>query len=368
MQIISIVPSLAPEVNGVGDYGLSLAHRLHQEYGINTRFIIGDPHWRHSSSVDGFEVNWVDRRSPEVLHKLLADCGSQSAAVLVHYVGHGYARGGIPFWLIQGLARWKLQYPSLHLLTMFHEIYTVDPVWNPRFWLSPFQKQLITDLVEMSDRCITNVSAYAKILSDFSHGKHPSIPILPVFSSVGEPQNILPLELRKRRLVIFGQSHSKISVYRDAIPALQKICQVLKIQEILDIGPSSGINNFSIGQLPVVEAGTLSALEISDILQNSIAGFLNYDPACLTKSSIFAAYCAHGIVPINYQDKHLRADLQDNKHYLTSSFFTDNSLLGDREMQEIALNAYNWYQSHKLLVQANLFASYLNHEDHFYRR
>jgi len=366
MRVTSIVPNLTPEVNGVGDYGLRLAHQLHQECSINTSFIIGNPYWRHGNSVDGFETNWVDRRSAETLQKSLLLFDFQSAGVLVHYVGHGYAKGGIPFWLIQGLAHWKLQNPNSRIVTMFHEIYTVDPVWNPRFWLSPLQKKLIARLVCMSDKCVTNVPSFSKILSSFSHEKHQNISVMPVFSNVGEPRSILPLELRKRRLVIFGQSHSKTSVYREAIPIIQKICQVLKIHEILDIGPSCGIDRpNNIGHLSVVEAGKLPASEISSILENSLAGFLNYDPSCLTKSGVFAAYCAHGMIPINYEEELMTEYFSPSKHYLASNFFKGNSFLRDVEWQKIANNAYSWYNSHNSRIQAAFFASQLNSEDTF---
>ncbi len=44
--------------------------------------------------------------------------------------------------------------------------------------------------------------------------------------------------------------------------------------------------------------GALPAAAASAVLLRSYAGFLGYPAAFLAKSTVFAAYCAHGLVPV----------------------------------------------------------------------
>ncbi|WP_035139887.1 hypothetical protein [Fischerella sp. PCC 9605] len=363
-KILQIVPQLPPSVNGLGDYALNLARQLRREYNIETHFIVGTPNWQGASSIEDFPIQKVETDSAEALLSLLFSDSNQSTSastvpILLHYVGYGYAKRGCPIWLVKGLELWKSKTANSHLVTMFHEVYASGTPWTSAFWLSPLQQNLAGRLLKLSDRCLTSKQNYAEILYQLVRSKQGSITSLPVFSNIGEPEVVLPLAKRTRRLVVFGHRNSRSQVYQECRPALEQICQALKIEEICDIGVPTDLELSEINGIPILEKGITEATEISKILLDSVAGFLNVPPpAYLAKSGVFAAYCAHKLISCMIGSSTVLIDgLQSGKHYWSTG---DQSRLLSLELgQEIADNAYSWYQTHNLSAQARIFAKYL---------
>lgn len=359
MLVISIVPRLTPAIDGVGDYALSLARQLRLKFGIETHFIVGDPAWTGATDIEGFSINKVALRSAATLSSLLRCCQT-SAIVLLHYVGHGYARRGCPFWLVEGLEHWRTNVVNGELATMLHELHPSRGLpTRSNFWLFLLQRDLAARITRLSDRCLTNSQGDIKALYKLSRGKHTQIPTLPVFSNIGEPEKVPPLSERHRRLVVFGQQKNRLRVYRESLTELSQACQILGIKEIWDIGPSIGLNLATLSEVPIIAMGKRSAPEISDIMLNAMAGFFNYDIKCLAKSGIFAAYCSHGLLPISYRGGAMSLDgIEARKHYWVpdSQHLAVNPL---EELQVIADNAYTWYQTHNLSAQAKTFATFL---------
>ncbi len=355
--VISIVPKLPNAIDGVGDYALNLARQLRKDFNIQTQFIVGNPEWKGELEIEGFSVNQVIDVNSEELTALLE--GDRTSPVLLHYVGYGYAKRGCPIWLVDGLQRWKNLYPLRSLVTMFHELYaSSNRPWQSSFWLSPLQKNLATRLAELSDRCITSKQSYSDMLVKLSNGKHPQIKALPVFSNIGEPKQNRPFSDRQKQLVVFGGVANRIRVYRESQEALDSVCQSLDIQEILDLGTPTGITPQTIGNVPILELGIQPAEKISEIMAGAIAGFLNYNPDFLGKSGIFAAYCAHGLLPINVRGSDIPIDkMKSGEHYWG---FSKSELKDLKIMQAIANNAHAWYSSHNLSSQSKIFFDILN--------
>jgi hypothetical protein len=242
---------------------------------------------------------------------------------------------------------------------MFHETYASGPPWTSSFWLSPLQKNLAARVAKLSDRCVTSRQGYAQQLHELSPGKHEKIPTLPVFSNIGEPKQVPPLAKRDRRIVVFGSPSNRLRVYQESSPQLELTCQLLKIEEILDIGPPKPLVLSSVNGVPVVELGERSATEISRFLLNSFAGFFNYTPEYLAKSGMFAAYCAHGLLPVSHVGSPFPVDgIIEGKNFWTPQHKTDG-LISLESLQAIADQARAWYQTHNLSVQAQTFAPLL---------
>jgi hypothetical protein len=358
-QITVIVPRLPPAIDGVGDYGLNLAKQMRQDFGVITEFVIGDANWSGEDVVEGFTVKQVADCSRSALLDLLPNDQNSEQIVLLHYVGYGYARRGCPIWLVEGLEKWRKGSNNRRLVTMFHEIYAFGPIWNSQFWTSPLQRNLAARLVRLSDRTLTSKQGYADIIHKFSQGKHSDIPTLPVFSNVGEPEYLTPLSERYRRLVIFGGGGTRSRVYARSQLALQRTCQELEIEEILDIGPALKFEISPVNNIPVTCLGIKSAQEISSILSSSLVGFFNYHPEYLTKSTIFAAYCAHKVLPVGtwYEGRDLDG-LVAGKHYLLGDKYEHKMDLSTGQI--VADNAYNWYRKHNLSAQSQTFVNYLS--------
>ena len=362
MMIIQIVPRLFPAIDGLGDYALNLARQLHKDFKIATHFIVGDPTWSGSTQLQGFSVSQVTAQCPNNIQSLLlSDRTSAVNTVLLHYVGYGYAKRGCPLWLVNGLQRWRSEAKNRRLVTMFHELYAFGPPWTSSFWLSPTQRNLAARLAKMSDRCLTNLQRYAEILDKFSQGKHAEIPALPVFSNIGESKQVLPLANRHRRLVVFGGRRNRLQVYQRSWTELSYTCRMLEIEEIWDIGPSIDLTLPTIDSVSILTKGECSHTDISSVLSNSLAGFFSYyDPDRLAKSTIFAAYCAHGMLPISPCFSSLPVDgIEPGKQYWIPRD-QPTELNPFKGLQAIADNAYAWYQSHNLSLQAKIFSAYLN--------
>lgn len=349
-MLIQIVPQLPPVVNGVGDYGLIVARQIRQDLGITTHFVVGDPNWDGAKEIEDFPILKVPERSAKSLQSILGEIALSSADILLQYVGYGYASRGCPVWLVKSLQQWKKEKSAGKLITMFHEVYAARyPFWTSAFWTAPLQKRLAGNIVSMSDRVITNKPSYAAILSQLCPKKQLHIPVLPVFSNVGEPQQLLPLTERKNRLVVFGGAGNRAKIYEQSISALNSICQQLNIQEVIDIGPSINLPISEINDVPIVSMGQQPAEKVSAILQDSRVGFFNYPLDFLTRSGTFAAYCAHGVIPVglsSYAWGKEEDGLEANKHYWLADSQTDNLSLSVGQM--IANQAHSWYQNHTI--------------------
>jgi hypothetical protein len=348
--MITLVPQLRPVIDGVGDYAFHLAQTLEKIFGIEPNFIVGNPTWR-SENAGKVYAHSVKQRSADALLEQLS-CFPNGSIVFLHYVPHGYARKACPFWLIQGLEKWRQQNPKSYLLTMFHELYACDwhRPWSTDLWFSPVQRYLAARLAQLSDVCFTSNQHYSERVTYLSAGKHNQPPAIPVFSNVGEPETVLPLSQRKRQLVIFGQRHSKDLIYRKSLSQLEQVCRQLEIETIVDIGPASSLTPAAINNTPVNQLGKLPIPAIGQQLSQALAGFLTYNPDRLGKSGIFAAYCAHGMLPINHRSAKCPVDqLVAGIHYWVPS---QRNPPGD--VQEIADQAYIWYQTHTIARQAKL--------------
>ncbi len=356
--IICITPLLPPAISGVGDYALRLAKQLHRDFDLRTHFMVGDPQWQGPLTLESFPVERVDGHSVASALSLLNQLCPDAAVLLLHYVNYGYAKRGCPVWLIEALEQWRSLNRHRSLVTMFHELYAFGPPWTSSFWLSPLQRELAARLARLSDHCLTSKQGYATALQRWSQGKQVHIPALPVFSSVGEPEQPAPLAARSRHVVVFGSRQSRLRVYQRSLAALEQICQALSIKQIQDIGPPTGLDFSQISSLPIVSLGQKTEAEISHLFLDAIVGFFDYNLEYLAKSTIFATYCAHGLIPVGSFYKTPQADgIQAGKHYWLAD--RQSQKLDLDRGQAIADHAYSWYHTHRLSIQAKVFAAYL---------
>src|SRR5437660_3936401 len=264
MKLIAIVPRIPPAIDGVGDYALNLARLLRENLGVSTQFIVADSNWPMTEQVEGFEARRLSSHTTEELIdllNLLEQESTEDARVLLHYEGYGYASRGCPVWLVNALEQWRLASSKRSLVTLFHELYAKGPPWTSSFWLSPLQKNLTTRVARASDQCLTSLERYARIVRQMSGKPANTVTSIPVFSSIGEPESTLPLNERRRRLVVFGTRGRRIEVYKRSAADLNRICNALGIEEVVDVGRSVDYNIESAVRVPIVICGELSGAE-----------------------------------------------------------------------------------------------------------
>lgn len=353
-KILIIVPRLPPLIDGVGDYAMALTKEMAGTERSNFEFLVCDPNWKGPGVVEGFRVHLLKTRSYKDLLSVLMS----SQKVFLNYVGYGYARRGSPLWLLKGLKKWKKTHPSNRLTTMFHELHAFGPIWTSQFWTSPLQKYIAKELMILSDHAITSKQGYAEKIEKLSHGLHRNVMSLPVFSNVGEPSIVPKFNERQNVIVIFGSPGPRKRVYENSLKELGQICQQLKIEKIIDIGKHIDECPDKIEGIPVIKKGIQPGSEISRILSESKVGFINYPTEFLSKSGIFAAYCAHGVLPVGVTYPNQAIDqVRTEIHFWPSDI---GKTITTEIAERISHEAFTWYQEHRLSVQAQIFAEKLS--------
>jgi hypothetical protein len=354
--MIQIVPVLPPSISGVGDYALALAREMRSGFGIETLFLVTNEQWDGPEQVEGFSARRLTGRSAEHLCGLLGTVREirERASVLLQLSGYGYSRRGCPFWLLEGLRHWKRQQPAAHLVTMFHELYATAPPWRTTFWVSPAQRMVVAGIARESDIAITNIQKYRTQLERLDPSRRKRIETLAVPSNVGEPCAPQELSARSRSMVVFGLPQSRQRAYRMRMSELQMACERLEIEQVHDVGASFDDIPVRIGRVPVKRHGRLSAGDLSLLLAQSMAGFVDYFPGYMAKSGIFAAYCAHRMLVVAPRDGRSEADgLLSGIHYCN----VQGKAAGDMSPQRIADAAWGWYQGHSMQNHARAFAA-----------
>ena len=356
--IIQIVPALPPATNGVGDYAIAIARGLRRDFGLDTLFVVGNERWQGPHEVEGFRVSKLATRSADRLEAVLDEAGrtSDSSSVLLQMSGYGYALRGCPFWLLQGLKRWKTKHPNSRLVTMFHELYAFGLPWSSAFWLNPSQRMVVGGIARVSDIAVTNIQRYRDRLEGLDTSKRGSIETLVVPSNVGEPLEPGKLSSRARSMVVFGLPASRRRSYETRMAALQRACEHLGITEVHDVGADFHGIPTRVGAVPVRKHGVMNASALSALLSDSMAGFVDYFPGYFGKSGVFAAYCAHRLIPVTAEDGLSEEDgITCGIHY----YGVDEAETFSEDAQAIADAAWNWYQGHSLKSHAQTFADAL---------
>jgi hypothetical protein len=370
LQIVPTPPHLGHMgPSGIGDYALLLAEQMQKDYGVTTHFLffclkdLADV--KFDSAVNGFPVTGLSAHSCEAFASALP---KGIDAIILHLCQYPYfntnLRGtfgfGTPFWLPKALET-AINLYQLKLIVMFDELPKL--YWRQTYvfnLLNPIHAIVSRQIAEIASGILTDNYRNKEILLNWT--KKP-VAIAPVFSTIGEIDRIPLLSGRRSRMVIFGGSRSRIYNSQNAVDRLTRACNALGIKEIYDIGLSLDLKNkYNFENITFIEKGYLSPEDTQGLLLTSIAGCLDYTPfpGELAKSSVFAAYCAHGIVPISTQYNPSEGDgIYMNQHYLN---LDDLKPLSLSELQAISDNVQSWYQPRSLKSVAKMFVSQIIEE------
>lgn len=237
---------------------------------------------------------------------------------------------------------------------MFHELPTLK--WKKIKLFNPLQCQVSQYLAQIAHYIVTNNNQFQKIIKNWAK---KSVKCLPNFSTIGESEKLITFQKRKNQMVIFGTT-SRCKIYQNNLPKLLKTCQILDIQTIYDIGQSLELKQkYNFRDINLVEMGFQPSEVIKEILLNSKYGCLDYShfPKNLGKSTVFAAFSAHGLVPLLIKNNFSQSDgLEINQHYLVLDGKFNH--VEEKKLEAIANNAYQWYQKHTLAKNTEVFASY----------
>jgi len=352
-NILQMVPRLPPYSDGVGDYARLLAKQLSSNHNIQTDFVTFYPGTETPATVDGFTTHRLFEHSTQSLLSLVPETVD---GVLLHYSNYPYLQGLLdaPFWLVEALVQIQ-QRSQCPLVVMYHELPTLK--WKQLRVLNPIQSLVSKRLSKIASAVFTDSHHFKAHLEKWTNAP---ITCIPDFSTIGEPDpsQVKPLCDRSRRAVIFGGA-DRARAYRD-IDRLLDTCRALDIQEICDIGTKQNLPPDSFGDITFTEMGFQSATAVQEILLDSVAGYMDYSrfPGDLGKSSVFAAFCAHGVMPIctAYNPSEPDGVFAAQQYAVAGQQL---SALSAQQCQRIADNAVAWYAQHSLEINAKQFASCL---------
>jgi len=273
VRVLQLLPRPPESDEALGAFALALASGL-EVHGIHSDFVAACGH------------------TAAGLEEQLRGPGAAPRAVLVHYVNYAYEPRGVPTALVATLESWR-RAAHTRLVTLFHEVHASGPPWRSSFWLAPLQRRLAARLLHASDGAVTSQPAYRELLRRLGGDAL----VLPVFSTCGEPERVPAFESRRASVVVFGSAGNRARVYGSFRDGLAWAVRMLHAELVHDIGVPIPLPK-SVDGVPVVGLGRLEADELSQRLLVARGGVLAHGPDFLHKSTTYAAYAAHGVVPV----------------------------------------------------------------------
>jgi hypothetical protein len=349
--LIQVVPRLIPGRCGVTDHVIPLAEELKSAFDIDTAFIA-----LNSDARCELEFPVVYCKPDRLLAPCLELSGNKHCAILVHVSGYGYSANGAPTLVARALSEVSKN-GHFSIAAYFHELFASGPPWKSAFWHEPRQKAAVRKIAELCDLMVTNIEQHARWLENETQRKPGvAIQLLPVQSTIGEAWERIPLAERAPNMAVFGLAVTRKKAYRE-LSELSGLLRALGVEEFIDIGADCGVGP-EVGGIPVERRGMLPATEVAALLARAKYGFISYSPLYLAKSSIFAAYCAQGAVPVIATPFEGQIDgLLDGVHLLSPKTAQRSLASG---LDRCSMEARAWYDKHRIRVHAATYARWLN--------
>lgn len=284
-QILQIVPRLPGAIDGVTDYALNLSEALARDHGLTSVFLTGD--------------------------ELDAGAAETCVGAILHYVSYGYQKRGVPFRLVD-LVRALRRNSSARWIVTFHEIFASGPPWKSAFWLHPWQVRIAHKLIDLADVCfVSNPVVASKVRA---HAPNKPLRMAPVMSNLGAPAQLDFASTCPHRWTICGGTESILRSLDSFQQLGTRIPADFAPQHLDVIGGRDADEVRAVIEtlsrtMTVRYHPQVSATEASALLAECTFAWLDYFgrgkvwPGMILKSGVFAAYSAHGVLPVLSHDE-----------------------------------------------------------------
>ncbi len=348
--LIQVLASLTPGRCGVSDQAALLARGVKEQFGIESAFVV-----LNSTEPSGVPYPVIHCEPSQLLENCLKLSGGQSGAMLVHVSGYGYAADGAPVHLAEALQTVKAS-RQFGIAAYFHETIASGPPWTSAFWHSRRQQKALGRIIVQADLILTSTRLYAAWLEgELRKLGGASIQLMPVISSAGETDDPVPFARRQATMLVFGLAGNRKHSYQKLAEA-GYLLSALGVQKLLDIGPECG-HPTEVNGIPVKRMGLLPAEELPAVFSQSQFGIVSTPWMYLGKSSVFAAYCAQGTIPVLGGPFPDQTDgLMDGVQVVTSRSVEAVRQAG---FESCSRAAWNWYRGHRLSVHAEFYAKWM---------
>jgi hypothetical protein len=348
--LIQVVPQLLPGRNGVSDQAVLLAGGLKEDFGIESAFVV-----LNSTESSRLPYPEVHCEPGQLLESCLKLTGGEPGAILVHVSGYGYSTDGAPALVADALQDVRAS-GRLRIAAYFHELYATGMPWKRAFWHSRRQRRAVCRIASECGLIVTNLRLHAERLERGTRRSCGTpIECLPVISPSGETEDPTPFAERNAVMVVFGLAGTRRLAYRQ-ITAARNLIDTLGIEEILDVGPECDCPS-SVNGAPVERVGLKPAEELPALFSQTQFGFVPHPWFCLGKSSVFAAYCAQGTIPVLTGPFPAETDgLRDGVHVVSPR---TAEVVRSSGWEACSRSGWNWYMGHRLRAHLELYAKWL---------
>ena len=224
--------------------------------------------------------------------------------VMLQLSVYGFHAKGVPVWLPGYLKDLKAR--GARIVTYFHELWVQwASVGSSAFWLSPLQYHVCKQVLAISDRAVFNAEwAYDWGKSRLSGASD----YITTFSTIGEsPKESTPWRQRPDTLAVFGNAQARADAYHAIIQVTQHQPLCFRGFDLLDLGKTSAaLNELLAPDGPVRSrfsqtecTGAASPDQVQALLMSSKFGIFAASWGHASKSSVLAAYAAHGVCPVS---------------------------------------------------------------------
>jgi hypothetical protein len=343
--ITTLTPELQPMIGGLADYAAILGKALTQRALEQNYLVAGNWGWEHREGIlQQFPRTVVlDATTSDDLLRGFDEL--QAETLLVQYSGYGYAPRGAPFWLVEGLDRWKKLRAHHRLIVMFHETWANGFPWQSSFWLSPLQRQCVIRIARLADAVVTNTNYYLSRLKPFL--RHDvSTHVQPTFSNIGEPDAVPAFAEREYVCVLFGRGGTRRRIYERFRQYFHEL-RTLGIERVIEIGAEPEITAGLEWPFLVERLGPHKAAEISSVMVRARYGLFECPVHVAGKSGVLAALAAHGVLPIHPDGAGTYDGLEFGRDTVNISAATRAPLRSSVEIPD-GLSVRAWYRKHRI--------------------
>ncbi len=360
-RVLHILPRVPPAVCGIGDYAWGIARKLRDEHGIQSSFLAAGTTWTQPVGETEFPVLRLPELSATALVEFVEARKDEFQAVVLHMSPYGFQKRGVPLWLASGWRQLSQKPGRPRLITMFHELYATGSMRSSAFWLQPLQKWVLRRVARASDGLRTNRQGYADWLQGISGLKTASVDVMPVYSNFGEPELLPSWNEREAAMALFcwgiHSGESLETVVRKAVAH----CQRFGLRRLHLIGCKQELETVQ-AHVEYVRHDFLEAPALTRLLSSCRMAYTAYSPAHFGKSTLMAAFAAHGLVVITLGRTNVLPDgLQDGVNALNESSLLMVETTGVEQVEKIGAALRRWYDQHSLDQNAQSYASQIKH-------
>ncbi len=349
LRVCHVVPKLPPVREGIGLYAMQLAEEWRKGEGIESAFVVADPQWRPDPAAGTPEGTVrLEERTPGALRRAVAQ--TKADRVLLHYVGYGYDREGLPFWLVR--AAEGLGEAGLPLAVAYHEMWATGPFWKKVFYTFPLQREIARRLLRHAAAAYTTVGYYDRLLRGLQRPGEEKVSG-PISGFGLRPGERKAPDTGALRLLFYGLPSTRLLALRAQRRLLARwngaggVGTVVLAGRAAEDGAEVGeLARCGIGPERIERRFDLSEEAIREVLAGADLYLTGYSSCLIGKSTTVLSALAAGC-PVLAADGREAAPLRVGVHFFVPDEFRGSALPSRDRLAEVGEAGRQWWRTER---------------------